>query len=34
MKSNPPTDTEKFADGWMKARKAALAKANLPNSFE
>jgi TRAP transporter TAXI family solute receptor len=34
MKSNPPTETEKFADGWMKARKAALAKANLPNSFE
>ena len=34
MKSNPPAETEKFADGWMKARKAALARANLPNSFE
>jgi TRAP transporter TAXI family solute receptor len=34
MKSNPPSETNKFSDGWMKARKAALAKADMSNSFE
>ncbi len=33
-KSNPPSEPEKFADGWMKARKAALTKANMPDSFD
>src|SRR5689334_10530353 len=33
-KSNPPADEKAFLDGWMKARAAALAKANLPNGFE
>ncbi len=31
-KSNPPS--EAFLAGWMKARAAALAKANMPNGFE
>lgn len=33
-KANPPAEAEKFLAGWMDARKAALAKANLPNGFE
>ncbi|MFB9263761.1 TAXI family TRAP transporter solute-binding subunit [Bradyrhizobium erythrophlei] len=33
-KSNPPSDDKAFLDGWMKARGAALAKANMPNGFE
>ena len=33
-KANPPSDDKAFLDGWMKARAAALAKANLPNGFE
>jgi NMT1 family protein len=33
-KSNPPSDDKTFLVGWMKARAAALAKANMPNGFE
>jgi hypothetical protein len=33
-KNNPPSDENAFLDGWMKARAAALAKANMPNGFE
>jgi TRAP transporter TAXI family solute receptor len=33
-KGNPPSDEKAFLDGWMKARAAALAKANLPSGFE
>ncbi|RXH35896.1 C4-dicarboxylate ABC transporter [Bradyrhizobium nanningense] len=33
-KSNPPSDDKAFLDGWMKARAAALAKADMPNGFE
>ena len=33
-KANPPSEEAKFLAGWMDARKAALAKANLPNGFE
>jgi len=33
-KGTPPSDETAFADGWMKARAAALAKANMPNGFE
>jgi TRAP transporter TAXI family solute receptor len=33
-KSNPPSDDKTFLEGWMKARAAALAKANMPNGFE
>lgn len=33
-KSSPPADEKAFLDGWMKARAAALAKANMPNGFE
>ncbi|VIO72532.1 hypothetical protein CI1B_41770 [Bradyrhizobium ivorense] len=33
-KSNPPSDDKAFLDGWMEARAAALAKANMPNGFE
>ena len=33
-KGNPPSDDKAFLDGWMKARGAALAKANMPNGFE
>src|SRR5689334_7647809 len=29
-KANPPSDEKAFADGWMKARAAALTKANMP----
>jgi TRAP transporter TAXI family solute receptor len=34
LKTNPSSDEKKFYDGWIEARKAALAKANLPNGFE
>jgi hypothetical protein len=33
-KNNPPSDDKAFLEGWMKARAAALAKANMPNGFE
>jgi TRAP transporter TAXI family solute receptor len=33
-KSTPPSDDKAFLDGWMKARAAALKKANMPNGFE
>jgi TRAP transporter TAXI family solute receptor len=33
-KSNPPSDDKAFLDGWMKARAAALKKADMPNGFE
>ena len=33
-KNNPPSDDKAFLDGWVKARAAALAKANMPNGFE
>lgn len=33
-KTNPPSDDKAFLDGWLKARAAALAKANMPNGFE
>jgi TRAP transporter TAXI family solute receptor len=33
-KSNPPSDDKAFLEGWMKARAAALAKANMPSGFE
>ena len=33
-KGNPPSDEKAFLDGWMKARAAALGKANIPNGFE
>jgi TRAP transporter TAXI family solute receptor len=33
-KSSPPSDDKAFLDGWMKARAAALAKANMPNGFD
>ncbi|WP_424627081.1 TAXI family TRAP transporter solute-binding subunit [Bradyrhizobium sp. SYSU BS000235] len=33
-KSNPPSDDAAFLKGWMDARKAALAKANMPNGFD
>jgi TRAP transporter TAXI family solute receptor len=32
-KNNPPADPAKFAEAWMAARNAALAKASLPNEF-
>ncbi len=32
--ANPPAEADKFLTGWMAARKAALAKANMPNGFE
>jgi TRAP transporter TAXI family solute receptor len=32
-KSNPPSDATQFTEAWMKARNAALAKANMPNEF-
>ena len=34
LKSNPPADEAKFRDGWMAARKAALVKAGMSDSFE
>ena len=33
-KSSQSSDDKAFLDGWMKARAAALAKANMPNGFE
>jgi TRAP transporter TAXI family solute receptor len=33
-KSNPPSDDKEFLAGWLKARAAALGKANMPNGFE
>src|ERR1700710_1762706 len=33
-KSGPPSDDAAFLSGWMAARAAALAKANMPNGFE
>jgi TRAP transporter TAXI family solute receptor len=33
-KSSPPSDDAAFLSGWMAARAAALAKANMPNGFE
>ena len=33
-KGNPPSDEKAYLDGWVKARAAALAKANMPNGFE
>jgi TRAP transporter TAXI family solute receptor len=33
-KNTPPSDENAFLGGWMKARAAALAKANMPNGFE
>jgi TRAP transporter TAXI family solute receptor len=33
-KNNPPSEDKAFLDGWVKARAAALAKANMPNGFE
>ena len=32
--ASTPAEADKFLSGWMAARKAALAKANLPNGFE
>ncbi len=32
-KNNPPADQAQFTEAWMKARNAALAKAQLPNEF-
>jgi len=32
-KSNPPSDPVQFGEAWMKARNAALAKAQMPNEF-
>lgn len=34
IKTSPPSDDKAFNDGWVKARAAALAKANMPNGFE
>lgn len=33
-KASPSSDDKVFLDGWMKARAAALAKANMPNGFD
>lgn len=33
-KSSPPSDDAAFLSGWMAARGAALAKANMPNGFD
>jgi TRAP transporter TAXI family solute receptor len=33
-KSNPPSDEKEFLAGWMRARAAALKKADMPNGFE
>ena len=33
-KGNQSSDDKAFLDGWMKARAAALTKANMPNGFE
>jgi hypothetical protein len=32
-KSNPPADAKEFADGWMKARAAALSKVGMESGF-
>jgi TRAP transporter TAXI family solute receptor len=32
-KSNPPSDQKAFADGWMKTRADALAKAGMESGF-
>jgi len=32
-KANPPSDAKEFADGWMKARAAALSKAGMESGF-
>jgi TRAP transporter TAXI family solute receptor len=34
MKANPPSDDGKFLEGWLAARKTALAKANMENGFD
>ena len=34
LKTNPPADEAKFESGWMAARKASLAKANMIDGFE
>jgi TRAP transporter TAXI family solute receptor len=33
-KTNPPSDGKEFLAGWMKARAAALKKADMPNGFD
>jgi len=33
-KGNPSSDSAKFTEEWMKARKAALAKAGMVDNFE
>jgi len=33
MKGNPPSDSAKFTEEWMAARKAALIKANMIDTF-
>jgi hypothetical protein len=33
-KANASQGEKEFLDGWMKARAAALTKANMPNGFE
>jgi TRAP transporter TAXI family solute receptor len=33
-KASPPADPAKFTEEWMNARKAALAKAGMVNTFE
>ncbi|MEA2837119.1 MAG: hypothetical protein QOD89_1669 [Bradyrhizobium sp.] len=33
-KTSPPSDDKAFLDGWMKARAAALKKADMPNGFD
>jgi TRAP transporter TAXI family solute receptor len=33
IKGSPPSDTAKFTEEWMNARKAALAKAGLADTF-
>ena len=33
-KSSPPSDDKAFLEGWMKARAAALKKADMPNGFD
>lgn len=33
-KASPPSDDKAFLEGWMKARAAALAKANMANGFD
>ena len=33
-KASPPSDDKEFLAAWMKARAAALQKANMPNGFD